>query len=450
MVKNYIIDTNILIQTHGEILSGLDDNNVLIVDVTLEELDKLKSEATETGFAARECVRRMPDFRNGADSVEIGNGGALRILQADGYERYLPAAYDRKRNDNKIIGAALRFYSAHEDTWLITNDKLMSIKASIAGLRVQDYHNDRSSGAYAGRRNVYIPYEAYEEIVLMSNYGEGVSPAVLQKHSVEPFVENEFLEIYIDGIGDKSPAMVCWYRHENCFPIDCGSEYNVYGIAPRNIGQRLALKALSAPWEEIPLVILKGPAGCGKTLLAEAAAMRGFFGKRRSVYDKIVISRSNTLSDNDMGYLPGDIRDKMDPLLAPFYDNFRVLLKENGASAKDASIQIDDLMLSGSIEIQPLAYIRGRSIPNAYIIIDEAQNLTISQAKTIVTRAGEGSKIVLLGDPGQIDNPKLNMHNCGISYVSDRMQGSPNCCQLEFRAEECRRSAIASDAIRRL
>ena len=170
----------------------------------------------------------------------------------------------------------------------------------------------------------------------------------------------------------------------------------------------------------------------------------------KGMYDKIIITRSNQLADEDIGFLPGTLEEKMSPLLAPFYDNLKFLMKFSGESDEQVTYLLEDMMARGSIEIVSLAYIRGRSIPNAYIIIDESQNLSVTQAKTIVTRCGIGTKLVMLGDPDQIDNPKLDKISNGLVYLSDRFKGSPLCAQLTFTDNECVRSSLATEAISRL
>ncbi len=471
MVNNYILDTNILIQTHGQVIFGLQDNNVVIVDVTLEELDRLKSVPGETGYAARECIRKLPKTpadggESYGDGISLPSGGRFYIIPSD--TEFLPMSFNKTLNDNLIIGGALLFakdyaFSSggvgmellprkHEDgtldpVILITNDISMKVKAQFAGLKVQDYRNDRVSDAetYKGRRRVDMTYEEYQSLIFKAGYDPETSfvPVEELAPDIEP---NEFIEVYT---GNPLPAATGWNRGGKFMLVNTDGEFNVYGVYPKNTGQGLALKALAAPADDIPLVILKGPAGCGKTLLACAAALQGFFRKRRS-YERIIISRSNTLSDEEMGFLPGDIREKMGPLLSPFYDNLTFLLRQNGADREEAMAQVDDMVATGSLEIQSLAYIRGRSIPDAYIIIDEAQNLTIPQAKTIITRCGENSKIVLMGDPDQIDNPKVDRYNNGLAYISEKMKGSALCAQVEFRPDECVRSKLAMETLARL
>ena len=238
----------------------------------------------------------------------------------------------------------------------------------------------------------------------------------------------------------------------------------VYGVKPLNVAQKLALEALKAPVEEVPFVILKGPAGCGKTLLALAVGLSNSYDEKKSrIYDSVVITRSNTQADEELGFLPGDLEDKMDPLLGPFWDNLKYIFgnnsneneKEKGKKGKaveeDRQLvleQIDYILETKVLEILALSYIRGRSFRNTFLIVDESQNLTRTQAKTIVTRMGKGSKLILLGDPEQIDTAKLTKTNNGLVYLSEAFKNSPLCAEVTFTRDECERSPLAEEALR--
>lgn len=206
------------------------------------------------------------------------------------------------------------------------------------------------------------------------------------------------------------------------------------------------------PVEKIPFVILKGPAGTAKTFLSLAAGLdQTYDDPRHSRYDSILISRNNVMADEDFGYLPGELRDKMNPLLAPFFDNLESLLrKDSGEDKSNISMQIDDMIETGVIEICALAYMRGRSITNKFLIVDETQNATRSQIRDIITRAGAGCKVVICGDPEQIDAHNLDKLNNGLVFASEKMKGSPLCAQVTFNENESVRSELAKEAIKRL
>ncbi|MCR5300895.1 MAG: PhoH family protein, partial [Lachnospiraceae bacterium] len=384
MVKIYLLDTNILLHQPRAIF-GFDDNIVAITSVTLQELDQKKSSPGELGYMAREAIRELSRMKGSfKDGIELDNGGIFRIFQATDVN-HMPGYPDTP--DNRIINTVFEIqHHCKEPVILVTNDVSMMINAEFVGVTVQTYHNEHidTDEMYTGRNE-----EVQEDSPGLPNeYGVFYYPS--GGTALKRFVNNEWVQL-----NDED------YKCEYCIP--------------KNVGQRFALHALLSSPEEIPLVILKGPAGCAKTFLSLAAGLQGYFGDK---YDRLIITRSNTLSDAELGFLPGDLEDKMGPLVAPFFDNLQVLLKLKNESenknkrymhddAEEVKAQIEDMIETGIIEIGSLAYMRGRSLVNSFVIIDEAQNCSIGQILEIVTRAGEGSKIVLLGDPDQIDNPKL-------------------------------------------
>ena len=424
MKKNYVLDTNILIHCPSAIF-GFDDNHVMITTTTLQELDSKKTAYGEVGYGAREAIRNIESLHGDfAGVLELRNGGTFSIAKESTFEKRIPQEFSLERPDNRIINAVLGIDAMDEaETILVTNDVSMRINASICGCKVQSYHNEQivDGDHYVGRITI--------------------SEDDLKNPEDKGFVENEFaicqsasgssLHIFQDGqwkmIRDKDT-------------------YTPY-CQPRNVGQRFALYALLASPEEIPLVILKGAAGTAKTFLSLAAGLQGYF---HDGFDRIMITRSNTLSDNDMGFLPGELEEKMLPLIAPFMDNLQVLLKGQNEEKDQVKLQIEDMFDTGVIEICSMAYMRGRSLVNSFIIVDEAQNCTIGQILEIITRAGKGTKVVLLGDPDQIDSPKLDRKNNGLVFASERMRGSKLCAQLTFDESETVRSALAAEGAKRL
>ena len=225
------------------------------------------------------------------------------------------------------------------------------------------------------------------------------------------------------------------------------------GVRGKNITQRMLMYALLAPVETIPLVVVKGPAGTGKTLLALACGLAQTYceAKERS-YDQILITRSNTVSDNDLGFLPGTLEEKMSPLLAPFMDNMQEIFAGFGKD-RDLTVaanQIDFVLQKQIVKICAVGYLRGRNLTNSYLIVDEAQNLSVHQALEIVSRAGDGTKVVLLGDPDQIDSRYLDRRNNGLVFTADKMKGSKLCAQITFDQEESVRSPLAMEAAIRM
>ncbi|MBR6358643.1 MAG: PhoH family protein [Lachnospiraceae bacterium] len=427
MIKIYLLDTNILLH-QPRALFGFDDNIVAITSVTLQELDQKKNFTGELGFMAREAIREISHMKGSfKDGIKLENGGTFKIFQASEVN-HMPGYPDTP--DNRIINTVFELKEkVKEQVILVTNDVSMMINAEFLGVEVQSYHNEHidTDEIYTGRNE-----EIQDDVPGIPNeYGVSYYPS--GGSALKRFTNGAWVQLNDDD-----------YKCEYCIP--------------KNVGQRFALHALLSSPEDIPLVILKGPAGCAKTFLSLAAGLQGYFG---DTYDRLIITRSNTLSDAELGFLPGDLEEKMSPLVAPFFDNLQVLLKLKNESenknkrylhddAEEVKAQIEDMMETGIIEIGSLAYMRGRSLVNSFVIIDEAQNCSINQILEIVTRAGEGTKIVLLGDPDQIDNPKLDRRNNGLVFASERMKGSELCAQVTFKDSETVRSRLSSEAAKRL
>ena len=450
MVKTYVLDTNILLSTEGRVIFGFDDNDVVITHTTMEELDLKKEVGGEVGYQARECIRILIRLLENKkkdetiiDGIHLESGGTLRLV-TNHLDSKMPKGWSLDRADNRILCTTKTLADSSESkVILITNDGNMRFKASMLEVDAQSYQNDQT-----------VEDEFYTGRVTIENVDKTMVTDMFREHNLDiervdkdiNLNENEFITIK-----DYNNGSVLGWKKGNTIKHISSEDKTVFGITSKNTGQRFALEALLAPVDEIPLVILKGPAGCGKTLLSLAAGLDGSYdSKKTRLYDKVVITRSNTLSDEDLGFLPGDLEDKMAPLLAPFFDNLKFLIGKNIEEKAQVNIQIEDMIEEGVIEITSLSYIRGRSLTNTFLIVDEAQNLTRLQAKTIVTRMGMGSKLVILGDPNQIDNPKLDKKNNGLAYLSEKFKDSPLCAQVEFTNKESVRSKLAIEAINRL
>ncbi len=450
LVKAYVLDTNILMTTEGKAVYGFDDNTVVIPFVVLEELDKLKTSPGEKGFQARECIRTIDSLIPGKKSplkdIPIPETkGTLRIYKGKSKIDNDISHLNINSPDNIIIQSAISISQEKPSipVVLVTNDVAMRLKAISNGLVVQSYRNDQvdSDFSYTGRQELFI-----EDCDIDQLYKDKELP--FEGKIKEP---NKYIHL---TNGYKTAE--CRYENGKLYVLPDMKQGIFGGITYKNLGQRFLLDALLAPADKYPLVVVKAPAGTGKTILSLAAGLEQTYceqDRKRSncPYNKIIYTRSNTLADEEFGFLPGDLQEKMDPLLAPMYDNLEVLLNPDGKESKSQiALQIKDMFEDGVVEICALSYIRGRSITNAYIILDEAQNLTRTQAKTIVTRVGEGSKLILLGDPGQIDNTKLDRRNNGLVYISEKFQNSPYCLQVELFESESKRSPLALEAIRLL
>jgi len=441
--KYYVLDTNILIQTGGSGIKGFDDNFVVITHITLEELDGLKRGMT-TGYDARQALKMIDEIIKDGDpnkGIKMDNGGTF-ILEPDGVlQENLPIGWKLDKPDNCIISATISIKKKHSRSKviLVTNDRGMRIKARAAGLDVEEYKNGqiRTEKLYTGR--VVVPASAEYVNRLYKNGAVEITDEDYSRFGLEyPFVENQYVRVEDFETNMSRHAAECVFRNGKLYTLD---EVAKVGIKGRNEGQKYAINALLD--SEIPLVALIGPAGCGKTYISLAIAL--YLMREKGEYDNIYISRSNTIPEQeDLGFLPGDLTQKMDPLLYPFHDNLEKLM---GMDGQDELRELED---SGQISICPMAYIRGRSIDHAFIIVDEAQNISQNQMKTLVSRLGEGSKLVICGDPAQIDNNRLDARSNGLVYCADRMKGQTRFSQVTFTEDECVRSEIAKLAAKLL
>ena len=448
MKKTYVLDTNILLTSPNAIF-GFDDNTVVITGTTLQELDSKKNLKGEIGYNAREVSRIIEELRLKGDltaGVKMKNGGKFRIYTNT--RDNLPNGFDLFKADNRIISSVklLAEENKTKDVVLVTNDTFMRVNASVCGLdKVEFYRNDHISSdkEYTGRCELNekeLPF-SMDELRGRKNI-----PIEVKKLPVK-LEENEFLTIK----GENDTILAIW-QDSNIKVINTNS-IRPCGITPRNSAQFFALYALMAPVEDIPFVILKGAAGTAKTFLSLAAGLDKVYDtKQNRKYNKVLISRNNVTADDDFGYLPGNLDEKMTPLLAPFYDNLESLLRGKTKNEEEYQIkmQIEDLFADSIIDICPLAYMRGRSITNSYLIVDETQNATRSQIRDIITRAGEGTKVVICGDPEQIDAHALDKWNNGLVFAAEKMKGSRLCAQVKFDNEESVRSNLAKEAINRL
>ena len=417
MVKNYVLDTNVLIHDPNAIFS-FEDNNVIIPLPVLEELDKLKKESGSVGKSARDVIRKIDELRRKGSlqkGIQLENGGILRVHVVKGnvdtprflHERYM---------DNWILAYTLDVKrKSNIPTFLVTKDINLRIKADSLGIPAQDYLTDRS--------DMEKIHKGYVEIE-----NEDLKKELLKNGKVEIQLDippNTYVDL--GGVYGR-------YRSGKLIRI---FEREAFGIKPRNREQVFSMDSLLD--DEIDLVTLIGVAGTGKTLLALACGLKKVLEER--VYERIIVTRPTIPVGRDIGYLPGDIETKMKPWLQPIMDNLELIAKIKG-------LNIKELRKRGILEIEVLSYIRGRSIPGQYMIIDEAQNLTPHEVKTILTRVGEGTKVVLIGDPYQIDTPYLDMHTNGLVYVSSKFVGDDRASTVFLTKGE--RSHLATRAAKLL
>ncbi len=419
MRKNFVLDTNVLLHDPRAIFHFA-DNTVVIPIYVLEEIDHFKKELSELGRNAREVARRLDEFRNkGAhlsDGVALEGGGQLRVALAT---RELPPAIRTSQIvDNFILGVALEVRDKDPDasTILVTKDVNLRIRADAMGLTAEEYDAEKIDieELYSGNGEVEVTGAAVDEF-----YQSGTITVEQLKAggAANGFYANQYLLLR----DRENPSHTALGRYDG--PNKRISQIKklregVWGIRPRNKEQHYALDLLLN--DDIKLVTLVGKAGTGKTLLAIAAGLQKCV--EEAVFQKLLVSRPIFPLGKDIGFLPGDIEEKLNPWMQPIYDNIELLLGFSKAEKKEGRSH-QELIDLGYIEIEPLTYIRGRSIPNQFMIVDEAQNLTPHEVKTIITRVGENTKIVLTGDPYQIDNPYVDSANNGLTTVVEKFKG---------------------------
>ncbi len=413
MKKIFVLDTNVILHD-ASCIFHFQENDIVIPITVIEEIDAFKRGQDLINFHAREFIRLLDGYSgdhlvNGG--VSLGEGrGRISILTVFQDEPEVTNAFFEAKADHRILSAALYLAKKNPKTSVIfvSKDVNLRLKAKSIGLQSQDYYTDKIEDIdklYRGKRLVENIDHQIIDRLCTSPYQVPVGEA-----PVERPLANEYF-IFRNG----SRSALAFY-HPQTRQLERIEKNQAYGIVPRNVEQIFALHALLNT--DVQLVTLSGKAGTGKTLLALAAAL-----ECRKAYRQIFLARPIVaLSNKDLGYLPGDIESKLDPYMQPLYDNLGVI-RNQYAETDERSQRIQEMLDSGKLEIAPLAYIRGRSLNHIYFIVDEAQNLTPHEVKTIITRAGEGSKVVFTGDPWQIDSPYLDSRSNGLCYLIDRMKG---------------------------
>jgi PhoH-like ATPase len=430
-VKNYIIDTNVLLHDPNSLLSFA-NNSVLIPIEVIEEIDRFKRESTELGQNARSVSRMLDGFRGEgrlSEGVRLPNGGKLKIVfQKNGQERNGHAVFSGNTVDNRILSLAAGIQKAQpkNPTILVSKDINLRIKADALGLQAEDYETDRVhiKDLYTGMVELRVSPDKLASFRANSE---------LELNDGKKYFPNEFCTLADETNPKKAALTKVDATGTKLIPIiDCRE--GVWGIKPRNREQHYAFDALLD--DRVKLVTLMGKAGTGKTLLAMAA------GLKRTVMDRefrrLVVARPTISMGKELGFLPGSLEEKLAPWMQPIHDALEMLSDLNMGHDHRRST---DLMRSGSIVVEALSYIRGRSIANQFMIIDEAQNLTPLEVKTIVTRVGHGTKIIFTGDPYQIDNPYVDSSSNGFNYVVSRFRTEAVAAHVELQKGE--RSELA-------
>jgi PhoH-like ATPase len=427
-VKNYILDTNVLLHDPNS-LNNFEDNTVLIPIEVIEEIDRFKRESSELGQNARTVSRALDALRSSGSlskGVKLENGGKLRIIFHQNGDSKTP--FGNKTVDSQIVALALQVQTAEpkNKAVLVTKDINLRIKADSVGLQAEDYENDR----------VYL-HDLYTGMLEMQ-----VTPEKIAKFRTESELElngngKYFPNEYCTLIDQTNPKRTALTKVDptgtRLIPILDVRE-GIWGIKPRNREQHFAFDALLD--DRIKLVTLMGKAGTGKTLMAMAA------GLKRTVLDRefrrLVVARPTISMGKELGFLPGTLEEKLSPWMQPIHDALELLSDLNMGTDHRRSA---DLMRSGTIVVEALSYIRGRSIANQFMVIDEAQNLTPLEVKTIITRVGQGTKVVFTGDPYQIDNPYVDSTSNGFNYIISKFREQSIAAHIELQKGE--RSELA-------
>jgi PhoH-like ATPase len=412
--KTFVIDTNVLIHRSDAILS-FRDCEIIVPLWVLEELDKLKTYSDERGRNARHAIRFLEERASKgklSEGVKIENGSLLRVSLS--YDHALAPEVSGDRNDNKIILCALTLQKEAEDkneereVFFVSKDINARVKARAIGLHAVDYEKQKASMAtlYSGFRSGSIDAQTAEKLKR-----DGSIPWN------ETLLHNQFLLLEISGAHDE-PIVARYDAELEMIRFVENYTHGISGIHPLNPQQQMAFEMLLD--DKVSLVTLVGKAGTGKTLLALAAGLEKIFEGKS--YSKLLASRPVMPLGKDIGFLPGDKEEKLSHWMKPLFDNLELISSQN---SRPEFKSVESIMKSGKIEIEAITYIRGRSLPKQFIIVDEAQNLTPHEIKTIVSRAGKDTKVVLTGDPYQIDTPYLDSDSNGLTYLVEAFKGVP-------------------------
>ncbi|MFH1288256.1 MAG: PhoH family protein [bacterium] len=428
MKKTFVIDTNVLIH-NPDSLTSFGDNDVVLPITVIEELDKFKSSPDERGRNARIVTRFLDGLRNGAklsEGAPLSNGGQLKIEL--NYEFDLPAGMNLAASDNKILMTALKLQKKGEKVFFVTKDINARIKADALGIEARDFEKQKVNieELYSGWKEILVTKEELDSFY--SNKEHILKDADLN--------DNQFILLKSQVNPDKTALGKYSKKFNKIVPL-FNQKKQIWGIKPLNMQQQFAMELLLC--EEIKLVTLIGTAGTGKTLLAIAAGLHKTFNENK--YNKILVSRPIIPLGKDIGFLPGDKEAKLSHWMQPIFDNLEYLMFCN----KNTEETYQSISKSGRMELEAITYIRGRTLPNQFFIVDEAQNLTPHEVKTIISRAGENTKVVLTGDPYQIDNPYLDSNSNGLTYVAERFKGEKIFGHITLEKSE--RSHLSSLAV---
>ncbi len=436
--KIFVLDTNVLIHNPLALFSFA-EHRVIIPIVVIEEIDQFKKGVDEKSRNARQIGRYLDTLRTQGslrDGVKTQQGGYIQVTVNNDVTDTASKLFFLDRNDNLIIGTALYFKEKYPKSivTLVSKDANVRIKADCVGIKAENYESDtiKFDEYYTGWETLELSSDDYSKL-LKNKY---------LANTYDNFFPNEFVRVFEKGKPDVVTNTRYKKEHNMLYLLQNYTGQDVYGIKARNFEQEMAFDLLLD--NNVSLVSLSGKAGTGKTLLAMAAGLYEVVDQNR--YSRLVISRPISPMGKDLGYLPGSKADKFNPWMQPIYDNMDILLslQDDGSNKTKKKPSMMDFIDYGFLELEPLTYIRGRSLPDQFIIIDESQNLTPHEMKTIITRAGENTKIVLTGDPYQIDIPYLDAMSNGLSVAVEKLKKEELCGHITLDKGE--RSKLADMA----
>lgn len=446
-IKHFVLDTNVLIHNPNSLFSFKEHVVVLPITV-IEELDTFKTFSDKKGMHARQVLRNMDRLLYKGVLKQSGaplndQGGTLRILLRS--EMQIPEDLDQRVKDNQILAAAWTLQQSHKEVFFVTKDVNARIKGEALGIKSRNY--EREMVQYD------TLYKGWRELVLSGKDFDAFAAEHRIKVTDKTLNDNEC--VCVKSEANPNASILGRYYGDDSMVAQISGRQEAMGVRPLNLEQRFAFNLLMD--DSVKLVSLIGQAGTGKTLMAIACGLDQILGRSKR-YEKLLVARPIIPLGKDIGYLPGNKDQKLNYWMQPIFDNLNFLLnKEEGNDEKPKKKQnesdapssrqndrVEYLLDAGLVEIEAITYIRGRSIPNQFIIIDEAQNLTPHEIKTIISRCGEGTKIVLTGDPDQIDNPYLDSNTNGLTYTAERMKGQSLAGHMLLSKSE--RSELASIA----
>ncbi|MHC1746584.1 MAG: PhoH family protein [Negativicutes bacterium] len=460
-MKHYILDTNVLLHSPNALFT-FNEHFVILPEVVLEELDRFKSEASDRGANSRQVSRIIDSLLskgNLLEGIPINDCGGVLKIETNHLKTPMPEHWDQAKADNRILQVCKGLSESNHNVILVSRDTNLRVKATILNIQAEDFRNDKVptvNEQYSGRAVVYAPSHILDAFHLDDSqyilpgslyaFDECTNELVPASLSV-----NQFLLIRSTdnnkhtALGRFDGRNVVHLRYHNHKP---------FGIVPRNIGQIFMQECLMMSPAEAPLVILKGPAGTAKTLYSLAVGLQKTMECQPREYHHLLICRPNIPMDEDIGFLPGSEVEKVSPFMRGIRDNLFTLMNSNNSEEAKELSQVEDtvqmLFDKRIIQTEALAFQRGRSLQKYWMILDEMQNSTPRQAKGVITRPGLGTKIILIGDPAQIDHPYLDSRSNGLVYASEKMRGSKLCFQVTLKHDECERSPLAAEASVRL